>query len=825
MLLAVLPKAAFAYDDKGSYFECHNCSDCRDALNNNTYFEVHLVEDITDQAGSCIDNPANFSNKTFDCLGHTIDGAGTDFGIYLNGKTNNTIKNCIITEFYHGISLDSSSDNTIINNTANNNSEGIYFDSSSNNTLVNNNAINNSDTGIYLYSSSNNTITNNTANNNNYGIYLTSSSDNTIINNTANNNQYEGIYFDSSSNNTLVNNNAINNSDTGIYLYSSSDNTIINNTANNNGEGISLDSSSSNTIINNTANNNDQYGIYFEFSSHNTLINSVANNNGQRGIFIDYSLGNNLTNNTANYNGENGIYFYSSTENILINNIVNGNGEKGCYLSSSSDNNTLINNTVNNNTAEGIYLYDSSYNTLMDNTANNNDIGVYVYSASNITFIGNTFDTNNHGIYLDTNSFNTALINNTATNNSIFDFSCDSECSAVNLNIGFPVSLDGTNFNLKKGASLGNDLERGVRYLNITNSSATNAWVFINISYPENEDASKLFLARWNNSAWETDVSNFANVYGINTAEKYYYANITNFSLFVLFAEQAPTISLELSSSNIYLGNSITVSCSATDGSGVASVTVTSSDGTSICSGASSCSGEYKPTSSGTKIITCRATDTRGNIGESSKELTVHLLTRNRTSLSQTPPSPPPEQPQQPPQPQQQCPTCPSCGPWSDCLGGEQIRTCFVCSAATNYTCAESIEKRACNVTQPSENATPITNTIAAVQSAANMISAQPQLSPFMPAGSVVLQPAMELLKIISAIIERPVTCGNGTCDANENVYNCSLDCHSPEDLSPVVSALVLLVIVSGWALKQRALRRARARAVLKKLKAHEKEE
>jgi hypothetical protein len=45
------------------------------------------------------------------------------------------------------------------------------------------------------------------------------------------------------------------------------------------------------------------------------------------------------------------------------------------------------------------------------------------------------------------------------------------------------------------------------------------------------------------------------------------------------------------------------------------------------------------------------------------------------------------------------------------------------------------------------------------------------------------------------------------------------LDCHSPEDLSPVVSALVLLVIVSGWALKQRALRRARARAVLRKLR------
>jgi len=677
ILLAVLlcSLSGFAYDDMGSYFGCHNCSDCAAALNNNTYNEVHLVDDISNHAGDCIYDPENFTNKFFDCSGHAIDGdkSGTDFAIYLNSKDNNTIRNCIVTEFYYGIYLRASKNNTITNNFVINNSEGIaLYQSADNNTIANNTLNDNSEHGIYLTYSSDNIVFNNTANNNRYGISL-EASNNIIINNTANNNLVYGILL-SKPNNVLKNNTINNNSnqnfrvegnqisdfyhdiDTSnkingkpIYYWTNEKNapnnckdaqiteiddpgfvalisctniTVKNLVISENYDGLLLVNTSGSKVLNVTVHNITEAGIWL-FNSSNNSLTDVTVFDSSDGIWLDYSAYNNLTNVIANNNSY-GIEIDDSDNNTLINITADYNFYYGIYLSVSDDN-LLKNIQVNNNGDTGVSVSESDGNTFINITAINNSIyGIYLSESSYKSLSGITANNNQYGIYLDGGTFNNT-INNTATNNSIFDFSCvGSNCSAVNLNIGFPVSLDGTNFKMKKGASLGNDLERGVRYLNITNSSATNAWVFINISYPENEDASKLFLARWNNSAWETDVSKFTSAHGINSAEKYYYANITKFSLFVLFTEQAPTISLELSSSSIYVGNSITASCSATDGSGVASVSVTSSDGTAICSGTSSCSGTYKPSSVGTKTITCTATDNRGNEGSSSATLTVY---------------------------------------------------------------------------------------------------------------------------------------------------------------------------------------------------------
>ena len=72
---------------------------------------MKLTADITNHTGICINNPANFSNKIFDCQGNTIDGddSGSDYGIYLNGKSGNMIKNCVVTHFTYGIYLDNTS--------------------------------------------------------------------------------------------------------------------------------------------------------------------------------------------------------------------------------------------------------------------------------------------------------------------------------------------------------------------------------------------------------------------------------------------------------------------------------------------------------------------------------------------------------------------------------------------------------------------------------------------------------------------------------------------------------------------------------------------
>ena len=144
---------------------------------------------------------------TLNCAGLLISGmtGNTNDGIYLNGVTGVTVKNCKVTGFAVGFVLPSSlaSGNTLTGNTANNNVHlgflltGISSTGSSSNTLTGNTANSNGYDGFYLESSSkNNKLTGNTANNNGYdGFYLTGSSGNKLKGNTANSNTQYG-YFD-----------------------------------------------------------------------------------------------------------------------------------------------------------------------------------------------------------------------------------------------------------------------------------------------------------------------------------------------------------------------------------------------------------------------------------------------------------------------------------------------------------------------------------------------------------------------------------------------------------------------------------------------------
>jgi len=228
---------------------CNSCDDCNAKLNGD-YDVVNLTADITERSGDCI--PFGANNLEFNCKGHTIDGDGSgynDRGIRMSQKSNNTLRNCVITDFYNGIDLSRSSTNALINNTITN----------SNND------------GIYLYDSSNNTLTNNTASNNTNGIHLSQSSHNTLNNNTANSNTGSGISIYSSHNNILANNTADSNTYYGIHL---------------------LIGSSSNTLINNFANSNNKYGIHFEASHENTANSNHLCSNANSDLYLSNSTGN-----------------------------------------------------------------------------------------------------------------------------------------------------------------------------------------------------------------------------------------------------------------------------------------------------------------------------------------------------------------------------------------------------------------------------------------------------------------------------------------------------------------------------------------------------
>ncbi|PKP59426.1 MAG: hypothetical protein CVT88_05535, partial [Candidatus Altiarchaeales archaeon HGW-Altiarchaeales-1] len=196
-----------------------NCTCINQALNDANCNEVRMQSDIINWSGTCIDNPAGFNNKVFDCQGHTIDGddIGTDYGIYLDGKTENVIKNCMVSDFKYGIRFSYSSNNTITNSTINSNW----------------------DTGIFLFTSSNNNLSDNIVNSNSYGIDLFNNSNfNKISNNRIFNNSDIGIevsnqgfgygfgYGDGNANNTIEGNNISSN---GIGIYSQNSTSTINN--------------------------------------------------------------------------------------------------------------------------------------------------------------------------------------------------------------------------------------------------------------------------------------------------------------------------------------------------------------------------------------------------------------------------------------------------------------------------------------------------------------------------------------------------------------------------------------------------------------------
>jgi len=476
-LILSLSGCVSAYSAAGSPGECNcgdgtitlggsatdACVDCTAALNDNGNCanQVNYVGmvAISNYGGTCINFPTN--NKLFDCQGHVIDGNDVDdgwpdIGIYLDGKSGNTIKNCVVTEFYGGIYLDSSSNNIIINNTANSNSRnGILLSYSSiNNNLINNTANNNQRGGLHIDSSSTgNTINSNTfCSNDQIGWGYSDIRDNdansgdentcdttegwndegatgctytcggnchcstcdeceiklnhgacSYVNLTRDITGYSGTCIDDPANfenkifdcqgHTIDGDDS--GTDRGIALDGKSGNTVENCVIKDFWNGISLwSSSNNNNIINNTVNSN---GNYFY---HGT------------GIKIGYSNGNTLVNNTANSNWDDGIYLYYSSSNTMTNNIVNSNGEDGIYLVSSSN-----------------------YNTLTDNTANSNKYGIRLDSSSNYNTINsNIFCTNtnydiadedsNSG---DNNACDTAQNWNDATNGNPCTYSCTAD--------------------------------------------------------------------------------------------------------------------------------------------------------------------------------------------------------------------------------------------------------------------------------------------------------------------------------------------------------------------------------------------------------------
>ena len=94
-----------------------------------------------------------------DGAGHSVLGAGSGCGLYLNERTEITVRNLYIEGFSFGIHLHNSSGNILEQNTINGNSRyGIYLQNSNGNTLTDNTTSDNHE-GIFLRDSASNDLT------------------------------------------------------------------------------------------------------------------------------------------------------------------------------------------------------------------------------------------------------------------------------------------------------------------------------------------------------------------------------------------------------------------------------------------------------------------------------------------------------------------------------------------------------------------------------------------------------------------------------------------------------------------------------------------
>ena len=386
-------------------------------------------------------------NIVVDGTGYTLRGNGSGTGISLSDRSNVTIKNTHITEFYCGISLALSSRNMLVYNTLTNNTYGIYLTGSSRNTLSGNNATNNRysfevnglDFGdfnnyvdmsntvdgkpiyylvgvanaifdaeinagvVFLINCQNVTVKDLTLTKNGAGVFLWNTTNSKIENVTATRSIY-GIYLQSSSNNTLFKNRCLDNS-YGIRLYLKSNQNILSyNNATNNSYGIFIQNSNNNNLTSNTITDGSLSGIYLYDSSSNTLSGNVVSSSTYGIELWAYgSYGNILSGNVVSSSGVDGIVLNGAHNNTLSGNIVSSNGQYGITLM--ADNNIIYGNTIVNNSgyswSSGIYIQFHYNNIISSNTIKDNTQGIFLYgSGKNNKLFHNNFINNTNQVYV-----------------------------------------------------------------------------------------------------------------------------------------------------------------------------------------------------------------------------------------------------------------------------------------------------------------------------------------------------------------------------------------------------------------------------------------
>jgi len=352
--------------------------------NNVTYT---LTDNITSSEDGIV---VERDNIMIDGSGYTLQGTGEESykGVDLNGRSNVTIKNILITKFYYGIYLYYSSKNSIVRNTITaNNNYGIYLYNSSNNSISGNNVTNNL-CGICLALSSNNVISGNMFFND--GLFVWNSYGNIVFDNFVNDKPL--VYLEGVSDFTV--------GDAGqVILVECSTISVKNISLSNTDAGIQLWKTNKTKISGNNITANNLYGIYLGYSSNSTISrNNIANN--YCGIYLGYSSNNSIYDNNFVDNARN-AYSYNSM-NVWDNGYPSGGNYWSDYNGTDLYSDPYQNDTGSDGIGDTSYIIDEDnadrYPLMGPFNCFNTSIGYFVHVISNSTIEKFEFFESNNSI-------------------------------------------------------------------------------------------------------------------------------------------------------------------------------------------------------------------------------------------------------------------------------------------------------------------------------------------------------------------------------------------------------------------------------------------
>lgn len=392
-----------------SYY-CGSCADCTSKIGSASSGDVVYLNADISSAGTCL-SFYQVQGISLDCLGHSVIGSGSGYGIHVTRGGSNVFHNCVISSYDSAVFFFMSGDNVFTDNVLRNNKGyGIHMTLSGSNTFSGNIIESNGGAGIYvLSSSSDNRFTGNRVNNNGgFGLHLTEAGSNSFTGNQFMNNQGgAGVYIhDSAGSNQFTLNNITGNQGYGVHITVSTRADVFsqNDLSGNGGSGIYIHSSSGiNRFVNNRVDHNGMYGLHLTLSGSNIFENNTFNlNSAGSGVYIHKSAGGNkFLKIESEHNGDYGVHITKSGGSDLFTNCrFSDNGLSGIYIHSSSGSNQFTNCLADGNAGYGVHVTLSRNNVFSECSFSRNSggSGIYMHSSDG----GNQFsniDSNNNGGY------------------------------------------------------------------------------------------------------------------------------------------------------------------------------------------------------------------------------------------------------------------------------------------------------------------------------------------------------------------------------------------------------------------------------------------